>query len=150
MSTKRQSLFDAVLTRAATITIANGYATNIGSHVKEWQTTPLEPADLDALCVSDANENTIVGQEGENAGLYRRELEITFDAVLAENGQNAQTARKAIGDLIKMIGVDPTWGSLARRTLPISDQVMLDDSGTRIGGVRVKVKIIYSRKPWEA
>jgi hypothetical protein len=150
MANKRQSLFDAVKTRAATITTANGYQTNIGQHVKEWQTTPLEAADLPAVCVSDSIENAIVPEAGENAGLYRRELEITFDAVLAESAQNAQSARKAIEDLINMIAVDPTWGGIARRTIPVSDQVMLDDTGTRIGGARVRVKIIHSRKPWEA
>jgi hypothetical protein len=150
MPNKRQTLFSAVLTRAATITVANGYGTNIGSHVKEWQTTPLESVDLPAVLVSDSTENTLVPEVGETAGLYRRELEITFDAVLAESGQNATEARKAIADIIAMIGVDQTWGGVARRTVPVSDQLMLDDTGTRIGGARVRVKIIHSRKPWAA
>jgi len=156
MANKHQTIFDAVLTRAATILTTNAYApglnyaTNIGSHLKEWQTTTLEPADLPALLVSDPIENSIVPEAGENAGLYRRELEIVFDAVLAEAGQNATEARKAIADIIRMIAVDPTWGGLARRTIPISDQLMLDDTGTRIGGARVRVKIIHSRPHWEA
>src|SRR5688500_19999684 len=118
----RQALIDAVKTRAATITIANGYQTNIGSKVKEWQTTALESADLPGLVIQDPLESTIVGEDGENSGLYRRELEIIFDAVLQESAQNAVEARKAIADVIKMIGVDPTWGGLARRTIPRSEE----------------------------
>jgi hypothetical protein len=151
MST-RQQIVDAQIARfttgATAITTANGYATNIGSKGKEWQTTPLDEAQMDAILVRDTIDRERNDPNGQNSSRHTWELEMIVDAVLVETGQNAVQARRAIADIKKAVAVDPTWGGLARRTEEVSDQVMATKDGTRVGGAQVIYKIITSRKPW--
>jgi len=49
----RQQIIDAVRARLATIRIANGYNSEIGANVLEWQTTPIPVESLPAVCMRD-------------------------------------------------------------------------------------------------
>ncbi|MDQ3819078.1 MAG: hypothetical protein M3362_15570 [Acidobacteriota bacterium] len=148
----RQSLVDAVKARLSGILTANQYApgqnylTDIGSHQFEWRTTPLEAADLPAHIIRDEEENTLVTEK--NQGHLPRSLKIVCDLVLSESDQTATNARKAIADVIHAIGVDDKWGGLARRTLPVKDELMMDAEGKRISGARVTFQIEYGRAAW--
>jgi hypothetical protein len=148
VSSKRQQLVNKVKERFAAITTANGYQTNIGAQLTEWHLSPKEPAQLPGLDVRDETEETVV--ENKNSGVYERKLQITAIAELLETTETATQARKAEADIIRAVGVDQTWGGLARRTLPETADVTVDDKGQRIGAVRVVFQIEYSRKPWEA
>jgi hypothetical protein len=148
MSSIRQQLIDKVKTRFAGITTAGGYATNIGSHQFEWLMTPLESSDLPAHIIRDEVEDTTITEK--NAGHLSRSLKITVDLVLAESDATAANARKAIADVIKAVGVDDKWGGLARRTLPVRDEIMADPEGQRVSGARVTFTIDYGRSAWTA
>lgn len=146
---KRQLIFDAVKTRFAGILIANGYQTNVGANLTEWHLTPKEPADLPGLDLRDEVEKTIIPEQ-KNAGVYERRLKITAIGELLEAADTAAGARLVLADMIKAVGVDPTWGGLARRTLPDTDDVTVDEEGARTGAARLTFHVEYSRKPWEA
>ena len=152
MPGKRQRIVDAVKARFALITVANGYQTDIGLKQTEWHPGPksadAEADELPAHDIRDEVEETII--ENKNAGVYERQLEITTIAEVREPAATAELARKALEDLIKAVGVDPTWGGLARRTLPVSAEITVDDIGQRVGAANLKMRIEYSRKPWEA
>ena len=151
---KRQDLVDAVNARfttgATAITASNGYRTNIGAKGKEWQTTPLDAAQMDAILVRDQINRRRPDPNGENSSKHTWALLMIVDAVLSETGQNAVQARKAIADIKQAVAVDPTWGGLARRSEEVSDQIMTDKEGTRVAGAQVVFNIITSRKPWDA
>jgi len=149
MSNKRQLIFDQVKARFATITTANGYPSNVGQKIFEWQTTTVDKASLPCTLLSDPVETASEG-ESKNAGLLTRHLEIEASLLLAEANQTAAKARAALEDVIKAIGTDQKWNNLARRTVPVSDELKLDDEGLRISGVRMRFNIEYGRVPWEA
>lgn len=148
MAGKRQSIINAIKARAATILIVNGYQTNIGGNVKEWHLTQLEPADLPAILISDPNEEADI--QDVNSGHYTRKLHISLDVVLVEADRTAAKARQAIEDVIAMIGKDPKWSGLARRSVPITEDVTVDKEGQQYGGAHMEFYVEYGRKPWEA
>ncbi|HEV2706246.1 MAG TPA: hypothetical protein VGV59_10005 [Pyrinomonadaceae bacterium] len=150
MSSRRQQIVEAVKTRFATIRTAHGYQTEVGANVREWYLETLDEEELPALLISDGIEDTIVPEQGKNSGTYTRHLEITAIVVLAVAAANAANARAALADVIACIGKDDKWGGLARRTLPVSDELGVDKESERIGGVRVTFVVEYSRPPWEA
>jgi predicted enzyme related to lactoylglutathione lyase len=147
---RRQQLISAVKTRFLTITTANSYTSNVGQKVFEWQTTPADPSMLPCILFHDATETNLGADTGKTSDRRTFGLEITASLLLAEADQTATKARVAIGDVIKAIGTDQMWGGLARRTEPVSDELMLDSEGARISGVKMQFVIEYSRKTWES
>lgn len=150
MANDRQTLVDRILARFATITIANGYLTNVGAKVKEWQTTPLDETELTTLLVRDTIASVRPDPNGPNSSKHTWTQQIIVDAVLQESAQNAVEARKTISDINKAVAVDQTWGGLARRSEQVNEKLMLDKSGARVAGVQVIFNVITSRRPWEA
>lgn len=152
MPGKRQQIVDAVKARFALITTANGYQTDIGLKQTEWNPGPKgadeEADELPGHDIRDEVETTPV--KDKNSGTYDRELEIVVIAELREPGPGATLARKALEDMIKAVGVDATWGGLARRSVPIEDDINVDELGQWIGAARLRFKVEYSRRPWEA
>ncbi len=147
---KRQTIVDAILTRSATMIVANGYQTNIGAKTREWHVTSLDNAQLDTLIIRDLDDVKRRDPNGENSSKHTWALRVLFDAVLTPADGNPAKARKAIADIKKMIAVDPTWGGLAKRTEEVKDSLMIEKEGTRVGGAQVAVDIITSRKHFEA
>jgi hypothetical protein len=149
---KRQQIVNAVKGRFALITTANGYQTDIGLKQTEWNPGPKgadpEADELPGHDIRDEVETTAV--KDKNAGTYDRELEIVVIAELREADASPTLARKALEDMIKAVSVDPTWGGLARRSIPVEDDINVDELGQQIGAARLKFKVEYSRRPWEA
>lgn len=152
MPGKRQQIVDAVKARFVGITVANGYQTDIGAKQTEWHPGPKgadpEADELPGHDIRDEVERTII--EDKNRGVYERALEITVVAEVKEPAPGAALARKALEDLIKAVGVDPTWGGLARRTLPVEDDITVDELGQQVGAARLVFTVEYSRSPWAA
>lgn len=148
MSSKRQQIVDAVKTRFAAITVANGYQTDIGLKQTEWHPTAKDAADRPGHDVRDALEEA--DTEKRNSALYERQLQITVIAEIAEVDATAANARKALADMITAVGKDPKWGGLANYTLPVDEEVTVDDEAQRVGAARLIFDVVYNRKPWEA
>lgn len=152
MPGKRQQIVDKVKERFALISLANGYQTDIGLKQTEWNPGPKgadpEADELPGHDIRDEVETTAI--KDKNAGSYDRELEFVVIAEHKEADASATLARKALEDMIKAVNVDPTWGSLARRTIPLEEDINVDELGQQIGAARLKFKVEYSRRPWEA
>lgn len=149
---RRQQIVDAVKARLALISVANGYQTDVGLKQTEWNPGPKgadpEADELPGHDIRDEVETTNV--KDKNSGTFDRELEIVVIAELKEEDATATLARRALEDLIKAVGVDQTWGGLARRTLPVEDDINVDELGQQVGAARLRFKVEYSRRPWEA
>jgi hypothetical protein len=148
----RQQIVDKVKARFALISVANGYQTDIGLKQTEWNPGPKgadpEADELPGHDIRDEVETAVI--DNKNSGTFTRELEIVVIAELREPAPGATLARKALEDLIKAVGVDPTWGGLARHTLPVEDDINVDELGQQIGAARLRFKVEYSRRPWVA
>lgn len=149
---KRQQVVDAVKARFAGITVANGYNTDIGLKQTEWSPGPrgADPEDEELPSHDVRDEDEAANIRDKNSGTYESTLEIVALAYVAEAADGATTTRLALADMVKAVGVDPTWGGLARRTLPDSEGVAVDNVGQRVGVAHLKFKVEYGRRPWEA
>lgn len=145
---KRQSIVAAVKTRMSTVRTANGYQTEIGASQTEWHPTAKGVDELPSHDVRDEFEEAVV--TARNKGLYERKLRVTLIAELVEADATATNARKAHADIVRAVGVDPTWGGLAKYSVPAEEEVTVDEEGQRIGAVRVSFDVVYFRRAWEA
>jgi len=161
MSNRQQDLFNAVKAGFATIVSSPApgnpsYSSNVGQKIFEWQLTPIDAENdaslLPCTCLSDPREiNEGPGQgvnENSSMRLFGQEFEAAL--LLAETDQTADKARQAKTDAIAMIGKDPTWGGLAKRTEPGDVQFLSQKEGNRITGVLMKFTVKYVRRTWES
>lgn len=155
---KRQQIVDKVKERFALIRTTNEYApgkfyqTDIGERQTEWhpvlKNADPEADELPSHDIRDEVEEAVI--ENKNAGTYTALLTVTVIAEQRETDATATLSRKALVDMVRAVGVDPTWGGLARRTLPVSDEVSVDEAAQRVGSAALTFQVEYSRRPWEA
>jgi hypothetical protein len=143
---RRQQIITAMTTRFKAITTANGYATNIGLQFHEWRTSELPQDGLPAQTLRDPVDEVTLPDK--DSLMHRHHLTIILDLVIGEAAEQATEARKALADVVKAIGVDPTWGGLAARTLPRREQIMTDAQGNWLGGARMEFVVEYDTKGW--
>lgn len=136
---KRQQIVLAVKTRFQGILIASGYETNIGQKVYEWRDAAIQSADLPALNLIDVAEDSIQG----SSNVQEHSLEMWVECHTQDGTTNGATVRKVIADVVKAIGVDRTWGSLAFNTLPMRNEIGFEHKDKFNGGVTIKFKILY-------
>ena len=147
--TIRQRIMDAVKARFQGILISSGYLTNLGQNVKDWQESPLPAGAADSLILKDpvcSSASSAIG-----ATQYH-EHNLDVEASL-ETGSSASATpaemRKMVGDIYKAIGVDSTWGGLAKRTLPQGDATTMDHSKNIISNTLFRFRIVFKTKAWD-
>jgi len=139
----RQGILDAVRTRLGRIRKANGYRTDIGANVLEWQTAPVPSADLPAISFRDA--------ENEIAEWTMRERDNRVAVVIEAFGRDVppSTVRQYVEDIYAAIAVDETWGGLALVTEPVSDEIEFRTAEEGVGRATVRILIEYQTAKWE-
>ena len=146
----RKRIMTAFDTRLRTIRVVNGYATNAGANVYDWLTTNLAVSSLPAITykdpvVSGGEVVTIAGPVDS-----QREFEMDVECTLISNGAGIRAViRDMIADLIRAIGVDPTWGGLALSTDLSGDDTEIEQHEETIGSCTVKTRVIYRTKMWD-
>jgi hypothetical protein len=139
----RTSLMAAVATRLQAVTVANGYATGIGSSWRSWQAAPPK---WDALPVLQAIDPT--SAPGPVAyGKRRHALEVQVQ-VLLPGGTSLATLRAYAADLLAAVGTDPTWGGLAVATQPTAVSLDPGESENVSDGVSLTLEIAYETALW--
>lgn len=155
----RQQIIDLVQARLQTITVANGYNTEIGAtKVFRWRdTTPVSFSDseLPAINFRDRREKSI------DILMPRvQEHELTIEAdVITSTATVDDKVRAGIADIIKAIGTDTRWtnGSavkLALRTLlnpdqGPSNQMDVQHEGKKVGAAQVTFVIVYRTQAFD-
>jgi hypothetical protein len=141
MSTNiRQEIIDALDARLKTILVANGYLTNLGQNVAEWDTTPHDPAGATLLEYRDEE----AGREDVAVGVQDMILLVTLRVRTA--GAAALTdMRNMLADVCTAMHADPTWGGLAGDTVQ-AGAAMADKAQDKdvAAGFEVKFRIDYT------
>jgi hypothetical protein len=140
----RQQLIDKIDARFKTITTANGYKTNIGSHVYDWLGRELDDSELDALIYRDVLSEIEVGTIHEYSNQLRLEIEVKTKLA----SSTAKQVRKMIEDVYKAIGVDDRWSGLAIDTQPVSEMIDLQQYEEIMGSAMIVVAIEYDTDKW--
>ncbi len=138
---RRQQIFDALETRLAGITIANGYETDIGTKANKWRASDFGPADLPGYNFRDPKCQT----DQHTSGIHQHTLDIEIIAVAAQPADidADKFGRKMLADIIKAIGVDRTWGRLAYDTNPKDDTMTTEHVAQLLVAVKITFQIFY-------
>lgn len=132
----RQEVIDALKAQLETITLVNGYSTNIGQDVKEWSQVLVEPKS-DALIFGDAEESFTE----ENARL-KCKLNVEIQATVFTDDYGT-VARKVLRDIIAALYKRKSLG-LQRVSLTVTENSFdADDGGRDLVFVYLKTEITY-------
>lgn len=144
----RQQIINAVDTRLKTIKIANGYETDLGLNVNRWKTIPVSSDKEYELIYRDPIED--VTAENIAIGRHEHTLHMEIEIITKADSISDNQVRKMIADIEKAIKVDETWGVLAQRTIPESNEINVLQSEKIIGGVIFRFAIIFRTNKWDS
>jgi hypothetical protein len=146
---QRHRIMQAVKTRFQAILKSGGYATNLGQAVKEWRDPPLPSGSADTLIIKDSSCNSASSTTGSTQ--YQEHILDVHASLITGSSASLTPAelRMLIADLQKAIGVDPTWGGLAKRTLPAGDEFTIEHADKIVGEALFKFKIVFRTKSWD-
>lgn len=149
-----QKIITAIITRLGTISILNGFQTNIGAKVRDWETN-WQQGDLPAISVFSGR--TQPQETVPERRAIQRIMAVTI-AVSLERGTTAANARTAISDIYKAIRtgntaannylferwpVSSTPPGLAMWTREAGHQIQTPPDSNEIIGAQVDLDIMY-------
>lgn len=141
----RQQIVDKVVERFTGILAAAGYKTDLGKNVHLWRDTseaaaPFGDNELPAANIWDTDNKTEPTTFATRKHTHRLTIEVELRPITTEVDKNL---RRMIADIAKAIGVDRTWGGLARDTEPFEDKSGLQHAAKVIAGCSYKFVIVY-------
>lgn len=131
MSSKRQSIVDALQTALTNVTAVSG-------RVFCRRTSPLLPSQLPALVYSD-NEATT---EMEIIGIRTHRLSVEITAITTTK-TSASQSRTLTADICTAIFADQTLGGIAESIELNSHNIMLEQDAEMLAAAHVTITIIY-------
>lgn len=138
MPSIREQLFQELVTTLQTITVTNGYATDIGT-VTRGHLSPLESFGLpfaSILPIDDPPEYVV--------GVLNRELGFVIRLWIDDTAVDAPTTLEALlADVQKALMVDTARGGLAQHTLEQGVQYLYVVSTERLAGADIRWQCPY-------
>lgn len=147
MANKRQQIIDYLDDRLRTITIANGYNSDVGNNVFAWRETQLQPNELPALIYTDKINGL---REDGPVGMFRWSLQIEMIIAVESGADTPKKIREIIEDVFRLVGHNLRWNNLAQTTeLPSGDEMTIEKHDKTIGQASIIFNIIYDAPKWE-
>jgi len=156
VANRRLQLFQAIAARLNTlINGTGGYVNNVVGHVFTFRTTGFQAHELPAVNVTRSKNDFAGTLIAAIAGKHNQVLMVEIDFAGMQGETSHELAESIIVDIYKAIGTDPTWGGLAHDTVPISDDVDVDeadlggDNNVKIvGGGKISIAVHYQTSMW--
>lgn len=142
MTTKRQDIVDRLIALMGTVTTANGYETDIGLSVHDFE-THFQEEDLPALSVYDlvADVEFVNGNKKDGRG-QQKTLNLQL-RIFAAAETKVTELRKMIGDVNKALGTDKRLGDTVLWINPTREGIIADEQTFEIAGAAVELEIAY-------
>lgn len=128
--------------RMAQIAIANGYFTDIGTNPFYWHDPPLEYGEPALVYRDVGEEHSQIGRTHDN------QLHVEIEGLIFTDSPGVE-GNKAIADIIRAIGVDPTWSGLAYDSRLNKNSTVVETEGKTAVRVLVEVDILYRVPLWQ-
>lgn len=157
---KRQRIVDAIKTRMATILTANGYDTDLGLNVREWESW-VQQEDIPDDGVISICDLPAVAASSDQARAERVVTGVTvwlmpvqFRIFLKRDAAVHANLRTAIKDVNRAIRQDRRWTvaniGLAAATRPQREGPLLNEETFEIAGAVVEVEVKYLTKEFDS
>jgi hypothetical protein len=139
---ERQEIIDVMMARFATVTIANGYRTDLGKKVTSWE-TPGADQDFDLWCDIRDSE-----AKPEERSFQKHEHDLDFEVEVAKRsgstGPTSRDLRKIISDLLEAVGLDRKWGrDSVLHTKILGNKILIDRKEKVTGYAVIKFRVTY-------
>ncbi len=145
MANEQQDIIDAIIARLKTVTTANGYTSDIGKDVREWDIARDSAEEVGKQSITDVRDNGDVDVTDKDFFEHDMPVEIT---VHVAGGTAVTQARDIIYDIYRAIGTDPELSSLVNKTSPQNHRVEVDQGERRVSRVVVNIYCKFSTRKW--
>jgi len=143
-TTIRQLIMTDWKTRLAAIRTTNGYETNAGLSVFEWREYAFAQDELPAIVIPD-NESTVA-----DPGYYAHDHALTVvTSICAGGATTTETLRKILGDVIKCLSGDLSFGGRAYDIEPAGDATTQIHEENRTGDIEYSFVVKYRTPAWD-
>lgn len=138
----RQIIVTTITDQMKKISAANGFYSEAGKNVFEWQDRKLDKDEYPAIIIRDVSKNSV-----DKNPLSEHTLKVEIDIAISEGDQTPWNMREATSDVIKAFGsVEEELNYTCRCT---GDDFIVKTKDTTYGGVRVEFEVDYQSARWE-
>ena len=135
MAILRESIVSALVARLATISVVNGYHTNLGSHAFSWLPRVLDPDEMPAANIRDMDDSIASDSAPHDTHILAVDIDVAADGITE--------IRQAIYDVYKAIGVDYQLGGLALWTQLQGDSLVVDEKDSVVVGATISIQVAF-------
>ena len=139
MATIRGTIMGLVDTALKAILITGGYSTNLGAKIYEWRPIPLGDDVGPAATYKDTLTRKPISQN------Y---FENTISLEVVVYGNTVNTVRDMVGDVIKAVGLNQTWGGNAKHSIFVSEDTGVAQKDKLIAVSHLTFSIQYHALNW--
>lgn len=141
----RQQIIDKVDARLKLILTTGGYKTNAGAHVYDWLNYDQAKAQLPSITYRDP-ENLKTAADTKN---WDNDMTMELEARAAAGVDAVEDLREIVEDIYKAIGTDEKWSELAKKTIPVSEEMDVKQGDQKIALAKVTIRIKYTTTKWQ-
>ena len=134
-----QQIMDAIGTRLAGITIANGYASNAGNSVFTDRVTPFIETELPGIIYRDPDED----EEALTMGYLHLTMKVEIEVMAYGPTAPKDVRNVLVADVKKAVRVDLSWGGLALDTRITGRSIQIEHMERLIASAVIRLEIDY-------
>jgi hypothetical protein len=139
--TKRKEILDDLVYRMGAIRKANGYETDLGVTVTRLRDTDAEPFDQDEVPALNIRDGIAVVYHNVSDDEHSLEIELTVHTTSQVTSAEVDAF---IGDIVRCIDENDTWGGHADGTDVESHEIDTTQTSDTITAGTVRIKIRYT------
>lgn len=147
--TKEEEIITAIISKLQNITVVNGYLTDIGSNVNDFndRTVPVDAAEY--LEIRDPQTNFLQkGEDGYLENAHKQQLVLELYAQF--NKKDINYARKAAADIYKVFGTYKWefWDTNRIRFIPLRHQKTVNQEDREMSALKVFLICEFITNEW--
>lgn len=139
--TKRQDIVDRLISLFETILISNGYQTDIGANVHDFE-THFQDEDLPALSVCDLVADIEFVNAQKEAPAQQKNLNLQLKIFTGQETK-VTNLRLMLADINKCLGTDKRLGESVLWINPTREGIISDDQTFEIAGAAIELEVAY-------
>lgn len=147
--TKEEEIISSFITKLQTITVLNGYLTDIGGNVNDFNDKTIPADTSEYLEIRDVQTNFL--QKGEDGYLENaHKQQMILEVFVQFSKKNITYARKAAADIYKMIGTNKWyfWETNKIRFIPLRHQKTVNQDDREMTALKVFLICEFITSEW--
>ena len=141
---RRQQIIDQLKTLLATVTVANGFKTNVGLNVFEWKGIDFQDTEIPGIDIRDPSEDV-----DTRGGRHFYTLMIEIEAKVSASATTNE-AREVLADIQTLMGSNQNLGGLVHIVKPVQNELLeFEKINKKFGSVLIRFEVEYATKAFQ-